>query len=660
MSESPETGESTPTAPSGAAAGQRRAVVETYEARRVRRSAGTRGGGPMLTSAGRNVLLAAVAVVVLLVVAVLLDLGASIGRVQPGVRVGSVAVGAMTPEQAQAALATRFEASSKTPVTLTFGSQRWKVAGPDVGAQLDTTGAVAAAMAVGRSGDFFGDLGARASALLGGVDVESHVTGEAAKLASLLDKVDATVALPARDASVSVAGTTVTFITSKTGRMLERDATGRAVLDAFLSTDHAAAVVDVPAGVAVVDADARQAYADAQKLVAGPVAVTYGKKTVAVPRETVAGWVTFTRRPAQAPAIELSTPAAETSAAASSEPSQTATPRRMVLVASFDSARVGRAIAALTSGVGHPARNASFKIVGNKITVVPSQIGQGPDLASLAADLATRCVSGSSRSAVLRLVTTQPALTTGAAQQMGISDRISSFTTTYSTANPARTNNVHLLAKTFDGKLVPPGGVFDFNQTAGERTAAKGYQEAPAIVNGKLVPELGGGVCQVGTTFFNTVFFSGLPILERHNHSFYISHYPKGRDCTVSWGGPDFKFKNDTAGWLLIRTSTTASSLTISLYGTDPGYDVQYSTGQFTNVVPFKVDQVKDPTLDKGIKIITDGGVNGCRIVVTRTVYKGATVVRTDEFVSIYDPKDETVRVGTKVASKPATTTPTP
>jgi vancomycin resistance protein YoaR len=254
----------------------------------------------------------------------------------------------------------------------------------------------------------------------------------------------------------------------------------------------------------------------------------------------------------------------------------------------------------------------------------------------------------------------QPVLTTDAAQQMGISDRISSFTTTYSTANPARTNNVHLLAKTFDAKLVPPGGVFDFNQVAGERTAAKGYQEAPAIVDGKLVPQLGGGVCQVGTTFFNAVFFSGLPILERHNHSFYISHYPKGRDCTVSWGGPDFKFKNDTAGWLLIRTSTTASSLTISLYGTDPGYDVQYSTGQFTDVVPFKVDEVKDPTLAKGIKIITDGGVNGCRIVVTRTVYKGATVVRTDRFVSIYDPKVETVRVGTKVSSKPATTTPTP
>ncbi len=96
------------------------------------------------------------------------------------------------------------------------------------------------------------------------------------------------------------------------------------------------------------------------------------------------------------------------------------------------------------------------------------------------------------------------------------------------------------------GRCIAPGETFSFNGTVGPRTAEKGYQEAGAIVNGELVPQLGGGICQVGTTIFNTVFESGLPVVERHNHSFYISHYPKGRDATVSWGGPDFKFRNDT------------------------------------------------------------------------------------------------------------------
>jgi vancomycin resistance protein YoaR len=321
---------------------------------------------------------------------------------------------------------------------------------------------------------------------------------------------------------------------------------------------------------------------------------------------------------------------------------------------------VGAATASLTKGSGRPAKNAAFTVVKGKIKITASQVGLGPDLASLADDLARACVGAGARTAAVKFTQTQPSLTTTAAREMGISDRISSFTTTYATVNPARTSNVHLLAHALDAKLVPPGGTFSFNQTAGERTAAKGYQEAPAIVKGKLVPQLGGGVCQVGTTFFNTVFFSGLPIVERHNHSFFISHYPKGRDATVSWGGPDFKFKNDTKGWILIRTSTTASSITISLYGTDPGYQVDYTTGPFTDVVPHKVIEVKDPKLKKGARIVTDGGVDGCRILVVRTVYKDGAVVRTDRFVSIYSPKDETVRVGTKTASTTPTSTPTP
>jgi vancomycin resistance protein YoaR len=161
----------------------------------------------------------------------------------------------------------------------------------------------------------------------------------------------------------------------------------------------------------------------------------------------------------------------------------------------------------------------------------------------------------------------------------------------------------------------------------------------------------------VGTTIFNTVFFSGLPIVERHNHSFYISHYPKGRDATVSFGGPDMKFKNDTEGWLLIRTAYTRNSLTISLYGTDPGYKVSYTTSAFSGLTPHKVIEVKDPKLTKGVRIVEDGGVDGRRVTVVRTVLKGTKLVRTDTFVSNYKSKDETVRVGTKAASVPTTGT---
>ena len=150
---------------------------------------------------------------------------------------------------------------------------------------------------------------------------------------------------------------------------------------------------------------------------------------------------------------------------------------------------------------------------------------------------------------------------------MGIESVVSSYTTTYG-GTPGRLNNVQLVAKLIDGTLIAPGGTFSFNDTTGERTAAKGFQEAPVIINGELQNGLGGGICQVSTTVFNAAFDGGLPITARTNHALYISHYPLGRDATVNYPDIDLRFSNDTDHWLLLRTFVGAGSLTVNLYGT--------------------------------------------------------------------------------------------
>ena len=91
-----------------------------------------------------------------------------------------------------------------------------------------------------------------------------------------------------------------------------------------------------------------------------------------------------------------------------------------------------------------------------------------------------------------------------------------------------------------------PGETFSFNESVGPRTKAAGFDEAPVIRDGVLTPGVGGGICQVSTTLFNAAFFAGLPVVERRPHSFYIDHYPVGRDATVSYGAVDFKFRNDS------------------------------------------------------------------------------------------------------------------
>ena len=143
---------------------------------------------------------------------------------------------------------------------------------------------------------------------------------------------------------------------------------------------------------------------------------------------------------------------------------------------------------------------------------------------------------------------------------MGITGVVSSYTTTYG-GTPGRLNNVQLVAELIDGTLIAPGGTFSFNGTTGERTAAKGFQEAPVIINGELQNGLGGGICQVSTTVFNAAFEAGLPITARTNHALYISHYPLGRDATVNYPDLDLKFSTTRrTGCCCGRSSAPARS----------------------------------------------------------------------------------------------------
>lgn len=627
------------------------ALAAAVRARRVGRR------HPAPEGRGRLVLIAAACVAGVLLIAAVADAAVSAGRIHPGVHVGDVAVGSLTPAAAQAKIASAFGLRFKSPVTASWGSTTWKLTGVELGARIDAAASVRRAMAVGRTGSLWEMVGDRLTATFSGMAAPAKIEGDPVKTDLVLERIDRMVQVPAQDASISVSGTEVHFASAKPGRRIARALTASRILAAFLTDDRRAVVSVEVLKVSVTDADARQAFADARQLVAGPVTIVYGAARRIVPQTGVASMVAFHSEPVDKPAVELAAPStAGVVTTPTTEPTSGARPARCVLVAGFDPARLGTLVAPLVKGVGRPARDAAFVAANGGVTIRPSQAGLGADVASLASDLAASCLKGTRRASV-RLVTTQPRITTAAARAMGITSRLGTFTTDYSSGNKPRVNNVHLLASALDDKLVPPGAVFSFNQTAGERTAAKGYQEANAIVDGKLVPQLGGGVCQVGTTMFNAIFLAGLPVVERINHSFYISHYPTGRDATVSWGGPDLRFRNDTKHWILIRTQFTDSTLTISLYGTDQGYDVRYTTGPFTNIVPFHTTEVKDPTLPVGQRVAQDAGENGCDVTVVRTVYRGGQVVRTDTFVSHYQPKEATVRVGTLNPAKPGTST---
>ena len=172
-------------------------------------------------------------------------------------------------------------------------------------------------------------------------------------------------------------------------------------------------------------------------------------------------------------------------------------------------------------------------------------------------------------------------------------------------ASPNRIHNVELVAHLIDGKLIAPGATFSFNEATGDRTAAKGFLEAPVIINGELSTGLGGGVCQVSTTVFNAAYEAGLPITARTNHALYISHYPLGRDATVDYPDIDLKFVNDTDHWLLLRTFVGSSSLVVTLYGAPQHRRVVTEHGAAAQVVaPAPVQRKLDPSLAPGTSVV--------------------------------------------------------
>jgi vancomycin resistance protein YoaR len=250
--------------------------------------------------------------------------------------------------------------------------------------------------------------------------------------------------------------------------------------------------------------------------------------------------------------------------------------------------------------------------------------------------------------ATVRLEPVQPALTTKAAKALGIRTRVTTVTTDLGDSSSNRIWNVRLMAEILDGQVIEPGQVFDFNERVGNRTADRGFREGQAIVGGLLIPSIGGGVCQVATTVYDAAFYGGYPVLERTNHSFYISHYAMGMDATVSWGGPNLRFRNDSQYGILIKTAASASNMTVTFYSTDRGIAVTKETGTPHDQVPAKPRYILNPALKGKQSSQKSSGEGGFTVRVDRVVRRHGKVVRRDSFNSVYTPDPILYVVGRK------------
>jgi vancomycin resistance protein YoaR len=322
-----------------------------------------------------------------------------------------------------------------------------------------------------------------------------------------------------------------------------------------------------------------------------------------------------------------------------------------------------RFFARLNRTIEREPRDADFAITAaNRVRVVPAREGRELDAPTSARNILRAALSSQNRLAQLVVRTAKPSLTTEEARGMGIKELVGAYETIYG-GDANRVHNVQLVSNLIDKHLIAPGQEFSFNQTTGERTAAKGFREAPVIINGELQSGIGGGVCQVSTTTFNAAYVAGLKITARTNHALYISHYPLGRDATVNYPDLDLKFVNDTGQWLLLRTFVGSSSLTVALYGTSPHRRVETEESPLvvTGAAPSRTES--DPNMFVGERVVVDGGEPSRSTHVRRLVYNAnGKLLYDNTWWSSYRGEYQIIRVGTKpkpVEPKPPPKKPT-
>jgi vancomycin resistance protein YoaR len=532
----------------------------------------------------------------------------------PGVRVLGAEVGGLSAEEAGLRIRSLTGERLRRPVGVMAGSEQVAL---DVTKLflLDRAATVEAAMDAGR-----GSWTARARSLLSPLTAPVEVAPvlvERPKARKRLEAHLARFGAQPVSASVELQGVEPVVRPAQPGTKADLGALLAALERRVVAGEGYVGLEFEAAAPAVGDAVAEAAAEEARLMLSAPVALSYqGQPAGSLPPARLAGLITFREQGS----------------------------RLLVLL---DEEKVAEALRPAVEPFTRRPVDARFEVDGTRAHVVPSEPGTALDETAAAVAVSTAARRHGERTAALELKPLPAALTTEQAAALGIRERISAFTTEMGVSSENRIHNVHLMADYIDGTIVGPGEAFSFNDRVGPRTEERGFKEGQMIVGNLLLPSIGGGVCQTATTLFNNAFELGLPIERRSNHSFYIDHYPVGRDATVAWGGPDFVFRNDLEHALLIKASYTRDTLTFTFYGTPEGRTVESRTGPQTNWREPGLTYALDPAAPHGsMRVVKGTRQRGFDVTVYRTVRKGGKVLREDSFTSHYISVGDTAIYG--------------
>jgi len=549
-------------------------------------------------------------------------------RIYPGVRALGVPVGGMTRDEARAALTDRVAAMSTRSITIGFKELNWTVAGQHLGVRPDVEPVVDEAYRLGRDGSLPARLALQVRLVFDGGHYEVRTPAfDPVVLEAFMQALAGAVDRPVVDGSLALAPEgTVNYVDGKAGRKLQVDPTRARLEEALARPD--ASYVDLAveeSQPAVSEQDLAAARAQAEALVSSPLLMKFAEGEWQLSPAELVGMSTL----AGTQGVRV------------------------------DRDKVKAWVAnKLADEVDQDPENARFSWQGGVVSLLrPSKDGRKLDV-DKTVDLIMAQALTDQRTVPLPVAVTKPEVSQDDADKLHIDGAIRVARTSFAGSSPPKQHNITLATQRLNGVVVPPGKLFSFNKEVGSTSLDAGYKLGWGIANAgtdvKTVPSVAGGICQVATTLFHTVFWSGYQLEERNYHLYWITGYTsqgvEGLDATVDEeAGLDMRFINNTDDYLLIQSWVEGGNVVFGLYGTKPDWTVKVQPGERTDVQKASQDQVieDEPTLPAGQRLAVEGAMDGFKITNTRTVTKAGEEPRILRLTSVYRSSRNVVLVGT-------------
>ena len=551
------------------------------------------------------------------------------GRIFPGVSVAGVDISGLTPADAALKLNQTLTYPVSGKILFKDREKAWVASPAQLGMVFDPTASAMSAYSLGRSGGLFASLSGQIRARANGAYVQPVIVFDQRVAYQYLRQISQQVDQPMQEAGLSLEGTNVVATPGQIGRELKIDATLiylGAQLQTFSDGEVPLVIQEVQPQIIDVSAQADMA----RQILSQPL-------TLVVPNAGATGPGPFVYD-VQVIANMLGV-------------QNTQNGVQVVL----NTKGLTDMLDPIKIRTDRPAKDAKFVFNDTTRQLEPieeSQTGLIVDVDASVKAINEALLRGE-HTVSLVVVVDQPKVastTTGA--ELGITELLWSEVSYFYGSSAERIQNIQAASSRFHGVLVAPGEIFSMGETMGDVSLESGFAEALIIYGGRTIKGVGGGVCQVSTTLFRTVFNSGFPIVERYSHAYRVSYYEQtasggidprlaGLDATVYFPLVDFKFKNDSPYWILMETyvNVSARTLTWKFYSTKDGRSVVWDTTGPTDTVPAPSPLFEEnPELGKNEMKQVDWAANGADVSVTRTVYQNGAVLFQDNITTHYEP----------------------